>query len=157
MIDELTGFVANQLTGPNAEQHQAPVRHMSEAVQYTRIEATAAGGSRFVAGEIALEGHTVAAGVPPMLIGALPSAAGVVYVRSGAFDSAPHPAPACQWVVMLRGTIEVGVSDGEARRFAPGDLVLAADTAGDGHTTVAIGDRPFEALFIPVDAAWSDS
>jgi hypothetical protein len=157
MIDEPTDFVSNQLTGSNAERRRAPVRRMSEAVPYTRIEATAAGGSRFVAGEIALEARTVAVGVPPMLIGALPSASSVVYVRSDAFDSAPHPAPALQWVVMLRGTIEVGVSDGEVRRFAPGDLVLAADTTGDGHTTVAIGDPPFEALFIPVDPAWSDS
>src|SRR5690349_12301335 len=96
-------------------------------VPYTRIEATADGGSRFADGEVALGARTVAPGVPPMLVGGLPSAAGVAYVRSAGFDSVPHPAPAVQWVIMLRGTVEVTASTGETRRFAPGDLVLAAD------------------------------
>jgi hypothetical protein len=157
MIDESTDFEPNQSADPDVARHRPSVRRSPAAVPYTRIEATAAGGSRFGEGEIMLGARTVVAGVPTMLIGALSSAASVVYVRSDAFDSTPHPAPARQWVIMLRGTIEVTVGDGEARRFGPGDLVLAADTEGDGHTTVAIGDPPFEALFIPVDPAWSDS
>ena len=85
-----------------------------------------------------------------MAAGGLPSAAGVTYLRSAAFDSAPHPAPREQWVVMLRGTIEVRTSDGSARRFGPGDLVLAADTTGAGHVTTGVGAPPYEGLFIPV-------
>jgi uncharacterized cupin superfamily protein len=50
---------------------------------------------------------------------------------------------------MLRGAIEVAVSDGTRRRFGPGDLVLAADTSGSGHVTLAVGKPPFEALFVP--------
>jgi len=157
MIDESTDFELKQSTDPNAARHRPPVRRSRAAVPYTRIEATTAGGSRFREGEIMLGARTVAVGVPTMLIGGLPSAPSVEYVRSDAFDSTPHPAPARQWVIMLRGTIEVTVGDGEARRFGPGDLVLAADTEGDGHTTLAIGDPPFEALFIPVDPAWSES
>lgn len=89
-----------------------------------------------------------------MSVGALPSETGMAYVRSEAFDSAPHPAPAHQWVIMLRGTIEVTTTDGESRRFAPGDLLLAADTEGSGHRTAAFGAPPFEALFVPVDPDW---
>jgi hypothetical protein len=37
--------------------------------------------------------------------------------------------------VMLRGAVEVEVSEGTRRRFGPGDLVLAADTTGRGHLT----------------------
>jgi hypothetical protein len=121
-------------------------------VPYTRIDATADGGSRFTDAGIALDPRTVAAGVPPMLVGALPSAAGVAYLRSDGFDSVPHRAPAVQWVIMLRGTIEVTVSSGEARRFAPGDLLLAADVTGVGHRTTGVGAAPFECLFIPLPA-----
>lgn len=132
---------------------------MSTTVSYTRIESTADGASRFTVGEVELSGRVVAAGVPAMLVGALPSAAGVTFLRSDGFDSAPHPAPARQWVIMLHGVIEVTTTDGEARRFGPGDLLLAADTEGEGHRTQAVGVPPFEALFIPAapaaDPAWN--
>ena len=85
-----------------------------------------------------------------MAVGGLPSRGGVQFVRSAAFDSAAHPAPREQWVVMLRGTIEVTVTDGTRRRFGAGDLVLAADTTGLGHVTTGVGEPPFEALFIPL-------
>jgi hypothetical protein len=119
-------------------------------MRYTRIVRTEDGGSVFAEGDIALVEQHVAEGVPPMVVGGLPSAGGVVFLRSDEFGSAPHPAPREQWVVMLRGTIEVEVSDGSRRRFCPGDMVLATDTEGRGHTTSGVGAPPFEALFIPV-------
>jgi hypothetical protein len=122
---------------------------MAEVKRYTRIVATDGGGSRFEDAEFPLSLQTVADGVPPMFVGGMASGGGVVFLRSDTFDSQPHPAPRKQWVVMLRGTIEVQVSDGARRRFAPGDLVLVTDTSGRGHTTFAIGDPPLEALFLP--------
>lgn len=91
----------------------------------------------------------VAAGTPPMLVGDLSSGGGVQFLRGAEFDSAPHPAPRRQWVVMLRGAIEIEVSDGARPRFDPGDPVLVTDTTGRGHVTFARGDPPLEALFIP--------
>lgn len=85
-----------------------------------------------------------------MLVGGLRSDTGVVFLRSAQLDGDPHPAPREQWVVMLRGAIEVEVSDGTRRRFEPGDLVLVTDTSGRGHVTTAAGDPPFEALFVPM-------
>lgn len=119
-------------------------------MRFTRIIRTQDGGSAFEDGEIELEHRHVADGVPTMAVGGLPSRNGVQFLRSAAFDSTAHPAPHTQWVVMLRGMIEVTVSDGSRRRFGPGDLVLAADTTGMGHITTGVGDPPFEALFIPV-------
>jgi hypothetical protein len=84
-----------------------------------------------------------------MFVGGLSSSSGVVLLRSAAFDSDPHPAPRKQWVVMLRGAIEVEVSDGTRRRFGPGELVLVTDTTGSGHITVTVGDPPVEALWVP--------
>lgn len=129
-------------------------RATSNTVSYTRIEAATDGRSRFADGAIGLGARIVTAGVPAMLVGAVPSAAGVVFLRSEDFDSAPHPAPARQWVIMLRGVIEVTTTDGESRRFGPGDLLLAADIEGEGHRTAAVGAAPFEALFVPADPTW---
>jgi hypothetical protein len=116
-------------------------------MRYTRIVRTDDGGSAFEDAEVPLSEERVADGTPPMLVGDLSSGSGVVFLRGAEFDSAPHPAPRRQWVVMLRGAIEV--SDGARRRFDPGDLVLVTDTTGRGHVTFARGEPPLEALFIP--------
>ena len=115
---------------------------------YTRIIATEDGGSAFEDAAIELTEQQVAAGVPPMFVGVLSSAGGVALLRSVEFDSEPHPAPRKQWVLMLRGAIEVQVSDGTRRRFKPGDVLFVSDTTGRGHVTSTLGAPPFESLFV---------
>jgi hypothetical protein len=122
---------------------------MSDVKAYTKVVRTDDGGSRFEDAELRLDERRIADGVPPMFAGGLSVSAAVTFLRSADFDSAPHPAPREQWVVMVRGAIEVEVSDGARRRFAPGDLVFVADTTGRGHVTAAVGEPPFEALFVP--------
>jgi quercetin dioxygenase-like cupin family protein len=46
-----------------------------------------------------------------------------------------HPAPGRLFHFFLAGQCEVEVADGEARTFGVGDIVLAEDTRGKGHTT----------------------
>lgn len=46
-----------------------------------------------------------------------------------------HPSPRRQILFILKGIWEVTVSDGETRRFAPGDIMLGEDTSGKGHVT----------------------
>jgi hypothetical protein len=121
---------------------------MADVKRCTKVVCTDDGGSTFEDAEIHLAEQQVADGVPPMFVGGLSSSASVVFLRSAEFDSDPHPAPRRQWVVMLRGAIEVEVSDGMRRRFEPGDLVLVTDTTGSGHVTLAVGDPPLEGLFV---------
>jgi hypothetical protein len=116
---------------------------------YTRIALTEDGGSAFEDDVLHLDEQVVADGVPPMFVGDLQPTSGVVFLRSTEFDSAPHPAPRRQWVIPLRGTIEIEVSNGTRRRFEPGDLLFVADTTGSGHSTLALGEPPLEALFVP--------
>lgn len=126
---------------------------MSTVKRYTRVVSTDDGRSAFEDAELHLDEQRVSDGVPAMFLGALADAAGVIFLRFAAFDSEPHPASGPQWVVMLRGVIEVQVSDGSSRRFGPGDLVLATDTSGHGHVTLTVGEPPFEALIIPSTSA----
>jgi hypothetical protein len=118
---------------------------------YTAVVATAEGGSAFEDRVLCLDQRTRFPGETPDELGQLSVDGGVVLLRGGRYDLPPHQAPRRQWVVPLRGAFQVMVTDGTTRRFAPGDLVLAADTSGSGHATTSIGEPPFEVLFIPVE------
>ncbi len=122
---------------------------MTGILRFSRIVPTEDGGSRFVDAELALTGRTLVTGVPEMAAAGISAAATVTYLRSAQFDSEPHPGPARQWVVMLRGVIEVTTSDGVRRRFGPGDLVHVEDTDGRGHITTGVEAAPFEGLSVP--------
>jgi hypothetical protein len=120
---------------------------VSEAKRFTRIVTDAAGGSAFQDDEFPLGAPP---GVTGMFTGTVPGASAVVYVRHDVFDfpPAPRPAPRRQWVVVLRGAVEVEVTDGSRRTFGPGDLLRAEDTDGTGHVTRPVGDPPLEGLFL---------
>jgi hypothetical protein len=90
-------------------------------------------------------------GDSPVEAAELSAAGEVLFLRSGPFDLAPHQAPRRQWVVPLRGVLQVTVTDGTSRSFGPGDLILVTDTTGAGHATLSIGEPPFEVLFVPVE------
>jgi hypothetical protein len=59
-----------------------------------------------------------------------------------------HPAPRRQFIVNLSGGVEITASDGEARVFGPGSIMLAEDTTGKGHISKAIGDEERLSLFV---------
>src|SRR5437016_6131102 len=61
-----------------------------------------------------------------------------------------HDAPQRQLVVTLTGTLEFVTRDGERFRLAPGDVLLAEDTAGGGHRWRLVDDQP---LATPLRAA----
>lgn len=50
-----------------------------------------------------------------------------------------HIAPRRQYIFVLSGYMEIGIGDGTTRRFGPGDVVLADDLTGKGHTTRSVG------------------
>jgi quercetin dioxygenase-like cupin family protein len=63
-----------------------------------------------------------------------------------------HKAPRRQLVIALQGIVEVTASDGEKRRFLPGQIMLMDDTQGKGHVTSSLGDEDHVALMIPLPA-----
>jgi hypothetical protein len=53
-----------------------------------------------------------------------------------------HNAPRRQYIITLSGGAEIGLRDGTIQRLGPGDVNLAEDIAGSGHTTRIVGDAP---------------
>ncbi|HXG51762.1 MAG TPA: hypothetical protein VNN77_10190 [candidate division Zixibacteria bacterium] len=47
-----------------------------------------------------------------------------------------HNAPRRQWCITLSGSVTIGVGDGTQRTFTAGDVFLAEDLTGEGHTAL---------------------
>lgn len=69
------------------------------------------------------------------------------------FHCTEHP----QWVFILRGIMEIGLQDGSARTFGPGEHFYSADLlpagatfdpALHGHRSRQLGDEPLVTLFV---------
>ena len=53
-----------------------------------------------------------------------------------------HIAPRRQYIITLSGEAEIGLADGTIHHLGPGDVNLAEDLTGHGHTTRVVGDVP---------------
>ena len=53
-----------------------------------------------------------------------------------------HNAPRRQYIITLSGEGEIGLEDGTKIRLRAGDVNLAEDMTGKGHTTRVVGDVP---------------
>jgi hypothetical protein len=69
-------------------------------------------------------------------------------------DTGLHPAPRRQFVVVLRGELEVTTTSGDAQRFGPGDCLFADDVDTKGHFTREVGSDPLSTLTIGVARDW---
>jgi hypothetical protein len=121
-------------------------------MEIIRFFATAEGGSRFESRELALPTpftdeyqNTYRLSLP-------------FGVDSGIFAELPagldqdwHGAPNRQLVLVLSGRLEVETTDGDIRRWGPGEVFMADDTSGKGHRTRVL-DGPARLLFLRMDA-----
>ena len=62
-----------------------------------------------------------------------------------------HVAPRRQYIITLAGEAEIGLADGSVHRLGPGDVNLAEDLTGHGHTTRVVGDVPRVTATIHLD------
>ena len=59
-----------------------------------------------------------------------------------------HTAPTRQLVVTLSGTLDFETREGKHFRLAPGDILLAEDTAGGGHAWKLVDEQPWRRVYI---------
>lgn len=116
-------------------------------MQITRIYADAEGESHFAEMEIPLADS----GPLGFMSKRLPATGVIFRENEPGYDLDWHCAPRRQYIVLLDGEIEITVSDGEARRFAGGDVLLVEDTTGKGHQTRHTIQERRRSLFIPLD------
>jgi quercetin dioxygenase-like cupin family protein len=64
----------------------------------------------------------------------------------GAF--AWHDAPVRQLVITLGGTLDFQIRSGEHFTIRPGDVLLAEDTTGSGHSWSLIDDEPWRRVYV---------
>jgi hypothetical protein len=114
--------------------------------------ADANGGSHFEDAIETLIPAIFAPPAPPLGVSEPASATAVRFIGAPAgWDSPPHQAPAPQWVIILRGTVEVRATDGAVRRFGPGNVVHLKDTTGAGHATRVLPGEDWIALVVAVE------
>jgi hypothetical protein len=68
----------------------------------------------------------------------------------GAFT--PHQAPVRQYVLTLTGTLAFRTASGATFHLYPGDVLLAEDTTGTGHSWRLEGDQPWRRAYVVLAA-----
>jgi len=67
-----------------------------------------------------------------------------------------HVAPETQYVLTLTGTLEFTTRDGATFVLAPGDVLIAADTAGSGHRWCLIDDHRWRRCYVVLKPGTGD-
>ncbi len=120
-------------------------------VTIVKVTADDEGVTHFSEEEVAFAEVDYAPPSPPVLVSATTPAAGFLFIEGDpSYDSGLHPSPARQIVVILRGSVEVEVSDGEIREFGQGSVVLVEDVEGDGHITRATNGGGAVLMAVPL-------
>ncbi len=118
-------------------------------MRITRIWTDEAGESHFEDQAVELHALEFAPPAPPFDVSApLAAERALLFEFPSGWFGDWHPAPHRQLYLNLGGQLEVEVTDGEVRRFGPGDIALLEDLVGGGHTTRVLGDEPSRGAFI---------
>lgn len=113
-----------------------------------RIWSDSEGNSQFEEGSIALK-----SGSPVNLLSSVLSAKSISFEETQAGQTLDwHCAPAKQFVITLRGTLDFVTREGKHFIITPGDILLAEDTVGSGHAWKLIGDDPWRRAYVILEA-----
>lgn len=122
---------------------------------YLRLYCTPDGNSHFQSVTGDLRATNFAPPAAPLFIGSSTPASTMFF---GGFDAQwgthdlerrlYHPTPAVQFLIILAGDFSITATDGDMRRFRPGDVLRLEDVAPcKGHITV-VGDKPGFTMFV---------
>jgi quercetin dioxygenase-like cupin family protein len=122
-------------------------------LNYIRMYADADGESHFEDAVMKLATADLAPPMKPVSVSeGLPAARLIHFQAPQELDgSAWHPAPKRQFMYLLKGTMEITVSDGETRKLGPGSILLAEDTHGKGHSARRLEPEGITAALVQLD------
>jgi hypothetical protein len=111
--------------------------------RYTRLFTDERGASRFADLEIELNVGFSAPPAEPLHYAQFLAPDGSFWIGAPTDwkGNAAHPAPRRAIFVTTRGEYQVRTSDGVARRFPAGSVLIVEDTTGDGHSTAITSDE----------------
>jgi hypothetical protein len=125
------------------------------AMRFPRTYADADGGSHFDEVDEALVPTAFVPTKPPLALSEPHAATATVFCQlAPGWDGSWHPSPRRQFAVTLSGEWEITVTDGESRRFGPGEFLLLDDLTGRGHSSASTG--PDDAVLLLVRLAGND-
>ena len=123
-------------------------------MRYVRLKIGSAGESHFEQTTLDLKEADYRPPAPIMFVSHTYEADGLQFIRLpfGWSGESILP-PKHQFLICLKGHLEVTASDGEKRTFGPGDSVLMEDVTGKGHRTRVKGTEECVAAIIPIAAS----
>jgi quercetin dioxygenase-like cupin family protein len=122
-------------------------------MRYSQLKSDSAGESHIEQVTLNLSEADYRPPAPMLFVSHSYQADGLQFVRlpSGWTGDSIHP-PKAQFLICLKGHLEVTASDGDKRTFGPGDSVLMEDVSGKGHRTRVKGAEECIAAIIPIAA-----
>jgi hypothetical protein len=128
---------------PAGGQHSAPSPSpQTHSVMATRLYTGPDGQSHIDQVPIVLHGAPTEESAPLKM-----SDAYIVRGAPGMFEP-PHNADRKRYIVVICGEAEVTTTSGEKARILPGQVYLAEDLTGKGHTFRVVGNQEWVALFV---------
>jgi len=121
-------------------------------MKYFRLHADKNGQSHFGQATLKLDEADYRPPAPTAFVSQAFATDGLQFIRlpSGWVAEAVH-VPKKQFLICLKGELEVTASDGEKHTFGPGDSVLMEDVEGKGHRSRVRGADEFLAAVVPID------
>ena len=120
-------------------------------MQYVHLKADNGGESHFEEVNLDLSEADYRPPAPVLFVSHSYQADGLQFIRlpAGWTGNSIHP-PKAQFLICLKGNLEVTASDGEKRTFGPGDSIMMEDISGKGHRTHVKGADDCIAAVIPI-------
>lgn len=135
----LLSVITVEANGQNSTSKSSPHRH---PVMVTRLYTGADGQSHIDRVPVTFHGA-------PDEASARENATDTYLARGapGMFETWHH-AGRKRYIVVITGEAQVATTDGETLRLVPGQIYLAEDLTGKGHTFRVVGNKDWVALFV---------
>lgn len=117
---------------PTIAHGQASESDSENSISYTHVYADSAGVSHFRVSSYPATRIDIGNGVTAATFGPIAGNGIQLFCFEPGTFVDWHPAPRPQLYLILSGGLELEASDGELRRFEPGDLILGEATEGKG-------------------------